>query len=286
MRSTTLLIVVSLCGLLVLPPFFLSAPKASPEKLTFRVMTANIGHCSHFPKPSIEDWVEVLNIDPKPNILLLQDVQNQQSVDRLAKELGYRYWVTDAGYRSKGIDLAILSRWKLKDSEYLSFKASRTGKGFLWAEIEVQDKEFLVCTVHLDRVRHVPRRKDKELDFPWKGLFNDLYQEIFTQTVRSKSAKELIIWLKENREVPVIIGGDFNTIPLSRTIWKMCRAYEDVLWPSWDFFRGTYRLIDLPLKPRIDYIFYSEGMDCLEARIVRRSAGDHFPVVAELRIKD
>ncbi|MDZ7760101.1 MAG: endonuclease/exonuclease/phosphatase family protein [Desulfovermiculus sp.] len=247
----------------------------------FRVMTANIGYCSLFERPSVQDWVDVLGDGPKADVVLLQDVQNTQQVADMARKLGYTSWITDAPYRQKGSDLAILSTRELADPMYLAFQASPSGKGALCANSAGQGKDVLVCSVHLDRVEPTPQIKDGKVDYPWLQLFAEFYREVFTSTVRSQSAGELVQWLDARGLKPIVVGGDFNTVPLSRTVRAMCRHFDDSLWPSWDFFQGTYKPFDFPIKPRIDYLFHSPELECLESRIMPTTAGDHFPVWAE-----
>ena len=248
---------------------------------TLSVLTSNIGHCSLFERPSVQDWVDVLGDGPKAEVVLLQDVQSQGQVQELAGRLGYAHWITDAAMRTQGSDLAIVSTREILGSHYLRLPSSPTHKGVLCAKIMVEGREVLVCSVHLDRVEPTPQIKNGQVDFPWIELFFQFWKEIFTPTVRSRSAGELLQWLQGLDKKRIVVGGDFNTIFLSRTIWAMCRQFEDALWPSWDFFQGTYKPFDFPIKPRIDYLFHSPSLECLAAGINSETAGDHFPVWAE-----
>jgi len=56
--------------------------------------------------------------------------------------------------------------------------------------------------------------------------------------------------------------------------------FDDVLWPSFDFFKATYEKIAWPIKPRIDYIFHSPVIRCIDAEVIQKSHGDHYPVWA------
>jgi len=78
----------------------------------------------------------------------------------------------------------------------------------------------------------------------------------------------------------IIIAGDFNTIPFSKAIRKMGKKYNDALWPSFDYLTGSYNKLSLPIKPRIDYIFHSQGLERITASVIKESAGDHYPVRA------
>jgi endonuclease/exonuclease/phosphatase family metal-dependent hydrolase len=46
---------------------------------------------------------------------------------------------------------------------------------------------------------------------------------------------------------------------------------------------SVYHKIAFPLNPRIDYIFVSPRIAVDQARVLPRSAGDHFPVRAALK---
>ena len=46
---------------------------------------------------------------------------------------------------------------------------------------------------------------------------------------------------------------------------------------------SVYHKIDFALNPRIDYIFVSPRIAVDQARVLPRSAGDHFPVRAALK---
>ncbi len=247
----------------------------------FRIKTANIGYCSLFERPSVQDWVDVLGDGPRADVVLLQDVQSQGQVQDLARRLGYAHWITDPAARSGGSDLAVLSTREITRSHYLPFEASPTGKGALCGQVMLAGSQALVCSVHLDRVEPTPQITDGKVDYPWLQLFAEFYREVFTSTVRSQSAGELVQWLDGLGCKRIVVGGDFNTVPLSRTVRTMCRPFDDSLWPSWDFFQGTYKPFDFPIKPRIDYLFHSPELECLESRIMHTTAGDHFPVWAE-----
>jgi endonuclease/exonuclease/phosphatase (EEP) superfamily protein YafD len=95
----------------------------------------------------------------------------------------------------------------------------------------------------------------------------------------------LIHRLPSDTGLPTLIGGDFNTIPGSRTIRDMDAQFRDVLWPTAGYLAGTYHKIRFPIRPRVDYLFVSDQFSADRASVVRESAGDHYPVSAALRIK-
>ncbi len=251
-----------------------------------RVLTANIGHCSLNPAPKDEEIVQVLDIKPPPDIIFLQDIRSHNQVPRLANELHYPYWCTDSSSRKNPADLGILSKGKISQVTYHPLTSSRSHKGILCAQTGFGNSKVLFCSLHLDRIEYRPRFKDNKVFFSWPVLFKALGQEMFTSTVRSRSAEEIISWLnKKDKPSKIVLGGDFNTVLPSLAIIKMSRDFEDTLWPSLDFFRGTYKPLDFFIKPRIDYIFHSKDLKCLSAEIIRSTAGDHYPVLAVLQIR-
>ncbi len=98
--------------------------------------------------------------------------------------------------------------------------------------------------------------------------------------MRSRSVEELLTWVATHPHQDVIIGGDFNTVPLSKSIRAMGKVFKNTLGASSDYFTGTYMKSSLPIEPRIDYIFHSQDINCGDSSVIRDSAGDHYPVRA------
>jgi len=58
----------------------------------------------------------------------------------------------------------------------------------------------------------------------------------------------------------------------------MGKGYENALWPTANYLSASYRAVDFPVKPRIDYIFHSANLRCSEASVMREGPGDHYPL--------
>jgi len=146
-------------------------------------------------------------------------------------------------------------------------------------ESEIEGKKFLLCSVHLELVKDI-RVTETGIDLSTGSALKLLKNELVKETPRSRSVEELLSWISSQRYENVIIGGDFNTVPFSTAVRKMDGRYKDALWPSLQYFTGSYNMSPLPVEPRIDYIFYSPSLKCRSAVIVKESAGDHYPVKA------
>ena len=139
-------------------------------------------------------------------------------------------------------------------------------------------RKLRVCSVHLDRID--PIDTDQQgAHLSWDEALSLLARETTDETVRSRCVEELLEWAGPDC---VIVGGDFNTVFCSTAIRKMETAFRDALAGSSDYLTGTYIKSGLPVAPRLDFLFYSKGLACLKARVVRESAGDHYPVWAEI----
>ena len=81
---------------------------------------------------------------------------------------------------------------------------------------------------------------------------------------------------------PVIVVGDFNSIPLSYTYWHISRGLKDAWWsthPIWEW-GATYEYKGIGV--RIDYILSSPSLTPTSCFISPASGSDHKPLIATL----
>ncbi len=50
------------------------------------------------------------------------------------------------------------------------------------------------------------------------------------------------------------------------------------------YLSGTYKRLNFPVAPRIDFLFLSSNLYCRQAAVLPMSPGDHFPVRANIEI--
>ena len=208
-----------------------------------------------------------------PDVILLQEVHAECAASFLAESLcmpHFRY----SAYSGGKSGLSILSKKPLEDVNTHYFSESHTGYGALAAEIRIKGRSILLCSLHLDRI---PRVRSKGQVSGIESL-RLLKKEIFNETVRSRSVEELLDWLSGFDTDYIIVGGDFNTFPLSRPIRKMTEIFNDALWPTKCYFTGTYTDLDYPFKPRIDFLFHSPAIKRYRADVIKKGPSDHYPV--------
>ncbi len=237
------------------------------------VMTYNIGTLNG-ERIGLDKIVKTVKRKVLPDLLLLQEVPGEKEACDLAKNLGFKQYVY-SNYESGKNGLAIMSCYALCKSGiiYLNKYAAFA------AEILINGRSVMVCSVHLERIRPI-EIKNNMFELPWKTALQFLLTELTQDTPRSRAVDKLLLWLATRQSGYIIVGGDFNTVPFSKCIRKMEKVFDDVLWPSLDYFTGSYRKISLAIKPRIDYIFHSPDLKCNAASVIREGAGDHCPVLA------
>jgi endonuclease/exonuclease/phosphatase family metal-dependent hydrolase len=237
------------------------------------VMTFNVGTLD-FSRPDMDVVGKVISKSGIPDILFLQEVPGKESACKLSESLQLEYCMY-IPCRSVKNGLAVISRFPL--SKIKSFDSE--AHAVVAAEAEIAGRKYLLCSVHLMRIKDV-RVTDAGIEVGMLAALGLFEREIMRETPRSRSVEKLLSWLSTQDYRNVIIGGDFNTVPFSRAIRRMEAKFKDALWPSLAYFTGSYNMAPLPIAPRIDYIFYSPGIKCLSAGIIKESAGDHYPIKA------
>jgi endonuclease/exonuclease/phosphatase family metal-dependent hydrolase len=245
------------------------------------VMTYNIGDLNGH-QPLLKDVAEVIKSHGVPDLLMVQEIAGKKAASRLSRMLGLAHF-TYSNYKGKKHGLAILSRIPITEPQTFYFKTSNKGYGVLTGDVLVYGHNVSMYSVHLDRIDPI-KIKAQKIEIDWETALHFLKTELFKETVRSRSVDELIAWLNKSKSNNIIIGGDFNTVPFSKAIRKMNQAFDDALWPSWNYLTSSYQKFPLPIAPRIDFLFHSPDIKCSNATIIKEGPGDHYPVKAAFSI--
>ena len=153
--------------------------------------------------------------------------------------------------------------------------------GFISAIATINKKQIIVCCVKASSLSYKILNENNSLSL--LKLCQVVFQEIFCTNLHSTNVTKIIDHI-ENRKIDTsIIGGDFNTIPLSNSIRLLTKEYNDSFKNSIKYFLGTR--IKYFLKPRIDYIFLSKNFNVIKKEVIYKTYGDHYPVKAELLLK-
>lgn len=245
-----------------------SPSKTVPPK-TFRVMTYNIHHGE-----GMDGKVDLLRIADlvkrqQADIVALQEVD--KGVARTARrdlpaELAALTGMTcvfsnNFHYQGGEYGNAVLTRFPVvrwTDSHYKMIRPDEQ-RGLLQLTLRVHGRELVFMNTHIDY------RPD--------------------DTERLMNVEEIHRTLSKYRGDPVIVAGDFNENPDSRTHAKMKEQFDDA-WELIGQGDGFTYPTEAPRK-RIDYVWLSKDKSVvpLKAWVPESDASDHRPVVVQFRLK-
>ena len=235
---------------------------------TFRVMTYNIHHGEGLDRkvdlPRIADLIK----HERADIVALQEVD--KGVQRTAQrdcpaELAALTGMTcvfSNNYHFQGGEYgnAVLTRFPVKRWTNRHYKMLRPGeqRGLLQVVLDVHGRELVFLDTHVD----------------FRG----------DDTERLLNAAEIAEAIQPYRGRPMILCGDFNDTPESRTCQKLAQEFTDT-WMAAGAGDGFTIPAEKPRK-RIDYIWTSKApaIEALKVWVPESEASDHRPVVAEFRL--
>ncbi len=239
-----------------------------PGRASFRVMTYNIHHGE-----GLDGEVDLKRIagvirKEKPDLVALQEVDkgtertwHRDFPAELAALTGMTC-VFSNNYSFQGGEYgnAILSRFPVKSVANHHYRMLRIGeqRGLLQVVVDVKGQELVLLNTHLDH-----RPDDSE---------------------RLASAAELHRVVEQYEGRPIILCGDFNDVPGSRTWQKIAELFEDA-WLAAGEGNGFTSPASRPAR-RIDYLWVT-GMRLTPLRlwVPVSDASDHLPVVGDFKFR-
>jgi endonuclease/exonuclease/phosphatase family metal-dependent hydrolase len=247
---------------------FAVAPVLAAEPTSLRVMSYNIHHGEGLDKRLDLERIAKVITDARADIVGLQEVdrgcertQKRDLPAELAKLTGMRVvFEKNIPYQGGEYGNAVLTKFPVKSSKNTHYKMLRLGeqRGVLQLVLDVRGRDVLFMNTHIDY-----RPDDAE---------------------RVMNADELKAIVAAGGATPVILVGDFNSVPGSRTHERV-KAFLADGWEMVGKGDGFTFPVRTPAK-RIDYIWVSKSsIEPLKMEVLRTEASDHLPIVAELRLK-
>jgi endonuclease/exonuclease/phosphatase family metal-dependent hydrolase len=241
--------------------------EAAPK--TFRVMTYNIHHGAGLDGKVYLQRIAALIKKEQADIVGLQEVD--KGVERTARRdcpaelaalTGMRC-VFSNNYHFQGGEYgnAVLTRFPVKSWTNRHYKMLRPGeqRGLLQVVLDVHGRELVFMDTHIDY-----RGDDAE---------------------RLQNAAEILEAMKAYSGRPMILCGDFNDTPGSRTHQKLAQEFTDE-WMAGGTGEGFTIPAEKPRK-RIDFIWLTKqpAIDAVRLWVPKSEASDHLPVVGEFRLR-
>ncbi|WP_336964597.1 endonuclease/exonuclease/phosphatase family protein [Chryseobacterium contaminans] len=89
----------------------------------------------------------------------------------------------------------------------------------------------------------------------------------------------------ENSPYPVIVAGDFNSVPNSYEYYHLSEGLEDAFMSAGKGSATSFHDYKFPI--RIDYVFSSKSLEAVSYAVDRSvSISDHYPVITKFSLKD
>jgi endonuclease/exonuclease/phosphatase (EEP) superfamily protein YafD len=242
------------------------------------------------PKKIIE-WISENDADIK----CLQEFHDEDgsrifnAITKIATTGDYNYYITplsQADGRAGFDGVAIFTKYPIVGTGDIIFDRRTLNKG-IFVDVKVGDDTLRIFSVHLYsmsiRAEKLEINKEyKEVKSGFMDVFRRLRRGFVTHSRQITTLDRYI----RNSPYPVIVCGDFNSVPYSFTYQKMRRnlgnAFEDA-GNGFGFSYNDRKLFFL----RIDNQFYSDdrlsAVDYQTHRSVDYS--DHFPIAATYTIK-
>ncbi len=237
---------------------------------------------------SFKEVIQFLN-DKQIKIACLQEFplskqkESDQLIDQLAKKTNLKYT-----YRINNSGLLILSYFPLKGIKTKHFTKNNHFNGFQYADITLDNnRKIRLFNIHLqtNAVTHIAGKlaqqdsyQDKETWLTIKGMMGRYRRSAIS---RIKQAKEIQVKIQES-PYPVIVCGDFNDVPLSRTYHLLKGNLQDGFTQEGRGLGITYAESIPGLK--IDYTFYSNDFDCTFSKVHHQLFSDHYPISCRLKL--
>lgn len=239
--------------------------------VTVSVMSFNIRHCE-----GIDEAVDVKRIaklinEAKPDLIALQEVD--RGVTRSARrdmptELASLTGMEAIFYQNIALEggeygNAVMSRFPIKacDNTLLTTIGDGEQRGAIRAVISIPtdiggERDLVFIATHLDH-------RDSDVE-------------------RMLSVDELHLLMMKAGGLPIIVAGDFNSVPCSRVHSKLKQRLRDA-WELAGNGPGFTHPADRATR-RIDYLWVSQNISPLDIQVVPTLASDHFAVLGRLAI--
>jgi endonuclease/exonuclease/phosphatase family metal-dependent hydrolase len=202
----------------------------------------------------------------KPDFVLLQELDGDDLRD-MSKQLGMDYQFY---YPSENLDgehatwgNAVIAKHPLYDARAIPNPGG--GSFGVWAWTVIDNKKFMIACVHLSATWNANPKHIAESS-------NNRYKEI----TNLKKA-----WEARNKP-PIIVGGDFNQLPIGNNYTAMTADFTDALK---QLKQDDATFVDGVLRTRIDYLLISPEWSATDGAVVISDASDHRPIWIEAKAK-
>jgi endonuclease/exonuclease/phosphatase family metal-dependent hydrolase len=211
-------------------------------------------------------------------------------------QLNYPYYYRTVDYGQKGGRFeaggAIFSRFPIVDTQRLRYpgpETLRAAESLLAADIQVGTKRIRIYTTHLQSVLfqktdyqnlEIIKSADDSMITASRSIIKKLRQGYSQRG----SQADLVRQQLDSCPYPEVITGDFNDVPNSYTYFRIKGNRQDVFIRKGGGIGRSFSHISPTL--RIDYILADKVFEVLQYKRFLVPWSDHYPVVADLKLRE
>ncbi|MBQ7631867.1 MAG: endonuclease/exonuclease/phosphatase family protein [Paludibacteraceae bacterium] len=269
-----------------------SEEELAGKKHRLTVLTWNTARLGDYKKPDRNDVLNYLS-SQDADILCLQEVDVYKN-DRyltlaevkqvLSAKYPYSYLDFSVYNSRHQFGTMVWSKYPLVHKKSLPYEA-KTANLSNRCDVVIGQDTIRLFNNHLQSYSFTPKDlEEAETQRNYQGVRSSAQklEQKWERALPLRNAQARIVRTEiQDSPYPVIVVGDFNSIPLSYTYWHISRglldAFAETSWFRW----GTTcekRHIGL----RIDYILSSPSLVPISCSVPHPSGSDHWPVVATL----
>lgn len=260
-----------LLNLLFLAPSgrWLNYTEVKNKSKDFKIVSFN-NKVNEYGKENVEDYIESLNAD----FVFLQEAGYDKLGNPELKNMAYTH---------HGPIVSFYSKYRIKEKGNISLEGNADA---LYADVEIKGSTIRFVNVYLEpfqlhKSMVKPSSDVQENEKKAKNLVKKLVPIFKTHQEQVEIIKDFI----QKSPYPLVLAGDFNSVPNSYEYYTLSGVLKDAFVESGKGFSTSFHDYKFPI--RIDYVFASENIKAISYRVDRsKKLSDHYPVVAEFKITD
>ena len=247
--------------------------------------------------PAMDSFLQVLKKE-NADVVCLQEVYAKAGGLKalalfLKAEGGYDHSQTYTLSERRPYGMIVLSKYAIKRWKPLPL-GSNTGNMAMWVDIEIpseyaflRNAQIRIYNLHLQSFRFAKKdfevmqkqKEQKEIDLEGsKGIISRLRLGYQRRAQQVGIVKQSVL----NCDLPKVICGDFNDIPVSYTYRQLSAGMRDAFVEAGRGLETTYKG-SMP-SFRIDYVLFDNPMRALNYKSIKEVPSDHKLLVAELQV--
>jgi endonuclease/exonuclease/phosphatase family metal-dependent hydrolase len=247
--------------------------------------------------PAMDSFLQVLKKE-NADVVCLQEVYSKAGGLKalalfLKAEGGYDHSQTYTLSERRPYGMIVLSKYAIKRWKPLPL-GSNTGNMAMWVDIEIpseyafrRNAQIRIYNLHLQSFRFAKKdyevmqkqKEQKEIDMEGsKGIISRLRLGYQRRAQQVGIVKQSVL----NCDLPKVICGDFNDIPVSYSYRQLSAGMRDAFVEAGRGLETTYKG-SMP-SFRIDYVLFDNPMRAVNYKSIKEVPSDHKLLVAELQV--